>query len=243
LKLQTTQVVNKDAVLEAKAKIEEQTAQLANDLSNQKRIQALVKRNYESQSQLDSINAAVKSDKAAVAAAKAAYQSSKDQTLLTASEIKQAEAAVSSARSSLEQARLNVSYTTIMAPVDGVITNRSVDKGMYVSAGMPLLSLVPIKSVWIVANFKETQVQYLRAGQAVSIKLDAYPEKKLQGEIDSLTPGSGSEFALLPTDNATGNFTKVVQRIPVKIRFTNKGGLEDKLYPGLSVEVNVDTRH
>lgn len=240
--LKATQTVNKDQIEQSLAKIDQVKAKLEYDEREQLRIKALTQKTYASQSQLDTVNANVKTDKAELVAAQASYHSAQDQVILTNTKIRQAEAAIEEAGASLEQAKLNLSYTTIKAPVDGVIANRSVDKGMYVSAGMPLFSLVPLNPIWIVANFKETQLKHIKPGQSVAVRVDAYSGKSLKGEVESITPGSGSEFALLPADNATGNFTKVVQRVPVKISITDSRSLKGKLYPGLSVEVRVKTR-
>jgi membrane fusion protein (multidrug efflux system) len=127
----------------------------------------------------------------------------------------------------------------VRAPVDGVVGNRQIRVGRLVAPGAALLDLVPVDDVWIVANFKETQVGRIRPGQRVRITVDAYPDETLEGEVDSFAPGSGSAFSLLPADNATGNFVRVVQRVPVKIRFVDNP-LPGRLVPGLSARVEVD---
>jgi membrane fusion protein (multidrug efflux system) len=141
-----------------------------------------------------------------------------------------------------EQARLNLSYTTIVAPVDGVIGNRTLRVGQYVQAGTALMSVVPLSATYIIANYKETQLTDVRPGQPVEIKIDSFPGRPLQGIVDSIAPASGQEFALLPPDNATGNFTKVVQRVPVKIKVTSDNPLVGLMRPGMSVEPTIDTR-
>jgi membrane fusion protein, multidrug efflux system len=139
------------------------------------------------------------------------------------------------------QTELNLSYTSITAPVDGTVGARALRVGQYVQAGTALMAVVPLDAVYVVANYKETQLTDVRAGQKVEIEIDSFPGKVLHGHVDSLSPASGLEFALLPPDNATGNFTKIVQRVPVKIAVDDKtlGGL---LRPGMSVEPTVDTR-
>ena len=139
------------------------------------------------------------------------------------------------------QAELNLSYTTITAPVDGTVGSRALRVGQYVQAGTPLMAVVPLQAVYIIANYKETQLTDVRAGQKATVEIDTFPGVKLQGHVDSLSPASGLEFALLPPDNATGNFTKIVQRVPVKIVLDDQklGGL---LRPGMSVEPTIDTR-
>jgi membrane fusion protein, multidrug efflux system len=127
----------------------------------------------------------------------------------------------------------------VRAPVDGVIGNRQVRVGRLVAPGTPLLDIVPVNDVWVVANFKETQVEYIRVGQRARITVDGYSSQMLEGVVDSFAPGSGSTFSMLPTDNATGNFVRVVQRVPVKIRFANNP-LPGRIVPGLSARVEID---
>lgn len=157
-------------------------------------------------------------------------------------ELAQAQAALDGARAVQDQAALNLSYTVLVAPVDGVIGNRSLRIGQYVQAGTQLMAVVPTDAAYIVANYKETQLTDVRAGQKVTIKIDTYPGETFQGHVDSLSPASGQEFALLPPDNATGNFTKVVQRIPVKIVLDQQGPLPVVLRPGMLVYPRIDTR-
>ena len=141
----------------------------------------------------------------------------------------------------VRQAGLNLSYTTIAAPVDGTIGARSLRVGQYVQAGTQLMAVVPLHAVYVVANFKETQLTHVRPGQPATIAVDSFPGVKLLGHVDSLSPASGLEFALLPPDNATGNFTKIVQRIPVKIVFDDDA-LAGLLRSGMSVEPTIDTK-
>jgi membrane fusion protein (multidrug efflux system) len=152
-----------------------------------------------------------------------------------------AEAQRDRSRAAERQADLNLSYTTIAAPVDGSIGARSLRVGQYVQAGTQLMAVVPLHAVYIVANFKETQLTHVRGGQPVAVAVDTFPGAKLKGHVDSLSPASGLEFSLLPPDNATGNFTKIVQRIPVKI-VLDDDALAGLLRPGMSVEPTVDTR-
>ncbi len=152
-----------------------------------------------------------------------------------------AEAALAHAQAEVHQAELNLSYTTITAPVDGTVGARSLRIGQLVQAGTQLMAVVPLHAVYVVANFKETQLTHVRDGQAVELKVDGFPGEKVIGHVDSLSPASGLEFALLPPDNATGNFTKIVQRIPVKVALQD-GALAGMLRPGMSVETTIDTR-
>jgi len=127
-----------------------------------------------------------------------------------------AEAEVAAAQAFVKQAELNLSYTQIVAPVDGFVTHRTVEQGTYVQPGQPLLAVVP-NQVWIIANFKETQLTQMRPGQPVEVSIDAYPQHKFKGHVDSIQTGGGARFSLLPPENAIGNYVKVVQRVPVKI--------------------------
>jgi membrane fusion protein (multidrug efflux system) len=138
----------------------------------------------------------------------------------------------------LRIAEKHLRNTQIKAPFAGYVANKVTEEGNYVVIGTPLISLVP-KDVYIVANFKETQISRMKSGQKVDISIDAFPGEKLEGEVVSISAGSGAIFSLLPPENASGNFTKIVQRYPVKIKFINKGKLEDLIKPGLSVEVTV----
>lgn len=154
-----------------------------------------------------------------------------------------AQAAVARAAAALENAGLQLSYTIIRAPVSGRIGRKSVETGQRVQIGQPLMAIVE-DHPWVVANFKETQLEKIRKGQRVEVQIDTFPKHKFYGNVDSLAPGSGNEFALLPPDNATGNFTKIVQRIPVKIvlDLDSVHGYENLLSPGMSSVVTVTTR-
>jgi membrane fusion protein, multidrug efflux system len=145
------------------------------------------------------------------------------------------------ARAVEQQTALNLSYTEISAPVDGTVGARSLRVGQFVQAGTQLMAVVPLDAVYVVANFKETQLTHVRNGQPVEIEIDSFHGTKLRGHVDSLSPASGLEFALLPPDNATGNFTKIVQRVPVKIVLDDHN-LTGLLRPGMSAEPTVDTK-
>ncbi len=148
---------------------------------------------------------------------------------------------VEKAKAQVEQARLNLSYTRISAPTDGFVTKKAVEPGAFVQVGQSLLAVIP-KKVWVTANFKETQLTHMRPGQPVEITVDAYPELRLQGHVESIQRGTGARFSLLPPENATGNYVKVVQRVPVKITFDKDPETEKVLLtPGMSVvpDVNV----
>jgi membrane fusion protein (multidrug efflux system) len=145
------------------------------------------------------------------------------------------------ARAMEQQATLNLSYTEIKAPVGGTVGARSLRVGQFVQAGTQLMAVVPLDAVYVVANFKETQLTHMRDGQPVELRIDGFHGTRLKGHVDSLSPASGLEFALLPPDNATGNFTKIVQRVPVKIVLDNNS-LKGLLRPGMSAEPTVNTK-
>jgi membrane fusion protein, multidrug efflux system len=157
-------------------------------------------------------------------------------------QLEQSRAAIEGARAALDTARLNLGYTTIVAPQDGIVGLRQVKPGQLVAAGTQITTLSPVPNVWVIANYKETQLTHMAVGQKAEIHVDTFPGHTLPGHVESFAPGSGAEFALLPPDNATGNFTKVVQRIAVKILIDDADGLADRLVPGMSVEANVNAR-
>ena len=154
----------------------------------------------------------------------------------------QAQSAIQSAEAEADLVKLDLEQMVIRAPVSGVVGNRSVQDGEIVRAGVTLLSIVPLDAVWIEANFKETQIESMRPGQKVEIEVDAFPDLALTGAIESLSPASGANFSLLPPENATGNFTKVVQRVPVRIALPKDVLEKQILRPGLSVVVTADRR-
>lgn len=156
-------------------------------------------------------------------------------------EAKQNQAKLALSAAQLEQAKLELAYTELRAPADGIIGKRSLRAGLYVQSGMQVASLVPLQQVWVEANFKETQLLHMQPGQKVEVIPDAYPDQPVEDHRQP-GPATGAKFALLPPENATGNFTKIVQRVPVKIRIPEPGPLAGKLLPGLSTEVIVDTR-
>ena len=176
---------------------------------------------------------------AAIARDQANLVSALKQVDLLKAEIAQAEAAAARASALQAQAELNLGYTTITAPIDGVVGNRTLRVGQYVQAGTQLMSLVPASGAYVIANYKETQLTHVHEGQPVDVSVDMFPGQVVHGHVDSLAPASGQEFALLPPDNATGNFTKIVQRIPVKIVL--EGGAQIELRPGMSVVPHIST--
>jgi membrane fusion protein, multidrug efflux system len=153
----------------------------------------------------------------------------------------QAEATLAAQKAALDVARINLGYTRITAPEDGVIGQRQVKPGQLVGVGGQITTLTPLPRIWVVANYKETQLTHMDVGAPASIEVDAFPGHVLRGKVLAFAPGAGSQFALLPPDNATGNFTKVVQRVAVKISVDDAAGLIDRLSPGMSVVATVET--
>jgi membrane fusion protein (multidrug efflux system) len=164
------------------------------------------------------------------------------QLAVLAAQQAQAEAAMAAQMASLKIAQINLAYTRILAPQDGVIGQRQIKPGQYVGVGGQITTLTPLPHVWVIANYKETQLTHMAVGEQAEISVDTFPGHRLRGHVLAFAPGAGSQFALLPPDNATGNFTKVVQRIAVKIAVDDADGLLDRLRPGMSVIARVDTR-
>jgi membrane fusion protein (multidrug efflux system) len=193
-----------------------------------------------SQAQVDESDAALSKAKAGVAAASATVEAQKQRMVVLAAQREAAIAGVAQAQAAHDLAEIDLNNTVVRAPVDGVVGNRQVRVGRLVAAGAPLLDLVPVGDVWVVANFKETQIENIQPGEHARVVIDAYPNDIIEGEVDSFAPGSGSAFSLLPADNATGNFVRVVQRVPVKIKLIGNP-LSDRLVPGLSARVEIDS--
>ena len=154
---------------------------------------------------------------------------------------RQAGAAIAGRQAALALARINLGYTRIVAPADGEVGVRQVRPGQFVAAGTQVIAHVALPEVWVIANYKETQLTNVQLGQSATVRIDSFPGTVLRGHVDSISPGSGAQFSLLPADNATGNFTKVVQRVPVKIVLDDPGPLRGRLRPGLSVEATIDS--
>jgi membrane fusion protein (multidrug efflux system) len=209
----------------------EAEAQRADD--DLKRYQSVESRAV-SKSAFDLAQAQARSANADLEAARSQTNAAAAEVALSEAGVETAAAAVQQSEAKLQQAELNLSYTKIIAPLDGRVTARTVQQGHYVQPGQALLALVP-KSVWVIANFKETQLTYMKPGQPVELRVDAYPNKKFKGKVDSLQAGTGARFSLLPPENAVGNYIKVVQRVPVKIIFDEELPTNLDIAPGMSV--------
>jgi membrane fusion protein (multidrug efflux system) len=190
---------------------------------------------------VEQADAAAKLADAQVLQAAAALEAAKRQ--LDVQHVQEAQLAANqkSAEAARDLARINLGYTRIAAPTDGMVGQRRVYPGQYVGIGTQIISVAPLAHLYVIANYKETQLTHVRIGQPADISVDAFPGARLHGHVDSWSPGTGSEFALLPPDNATGNFTKVVQRVPVKLTINDDAGLGEKLRPGMSVETTIHT--
>jgi membrane fusion protein (multidrug efflux system) len=213
------------------------------------RVQAMVKDNAATAQQLDAVQADVDVSKAQLemarkqtSAAQAQAGGARSQVKAQQAQIALAEALVQQREAELQLARLKLNSTVITAPFDGTISKKSVEQGQYVSIGAPVCAAVDMHHLWVTANFKETQLNDLRPGQAVEVKVDAFPELELHGHVASLGGATGARFSLLPPDNSTGNFVKVTQRISVRIDLDQQGDSTTYLAPGLSAVVDVNTK-
>jgi membrane fusion protein, multidrug efflux system len=206
------------------------------------RQQALATREFASRQTLEQAQANRDQTAAAVQAAQAAVDVAAANVDVLKAQQSEAEGTLRQLQTAQQKAERDLSFTVIRAPFDGVIGNRAVQTGDYLQPGQRLAALIPLNDVYVDANFKETQLASLRPGQPVEISVDALPGRKIEGTVTSLAPASGSVFSLLPPDNATGNFTKIVQRVPVRVRVPGHVGEEQVLRPGMSVVVGVDTR-
>jgi membrane fusion protein (multidrug efflux system) len=233
-------------VVRAKAELEASEADVAATLAEADRA-ALDKTRYESagsavtKQSLDNARALATTTMAQHRAAREKAASARSQVPYAESQVAVARAEIEQANAQLREAELQLSYTRVTAPVSGRVTRRSVEVGQFVQPGESLLAVVE-RGVWVVANFRETQLDLMRPGQTVAISIDAYPERELRGRVESIMRGTGARFSLLPPENATGNYVKVVQRVPVKILFTEELPRERELGVGLSVVPTVRVR-
>jgi membrane fusion protein, multidrug efflux system len=230
------------AIAQARAQATGAAADAARAQADFTRYEKLKAEQWASVQRYDAARAQAAQSEAALSAARAGIDTATKQLSVLGAKQQEAVAAVHAAEAELAAAELDLANMVIRAPHDGVIGNRTVRTGQYVRPGTQLLVVVPVREVYVVANYKETQIGAMRAGQQVSLSVDAYPDVTLRGVVESFAPASGSQFALLPPENATGNFTKIVQRIPVKIRLVQPLPRGVSLRPGMSVVSAVDTR-
>jgi membrane fusion protein, multidrug efflux system len=243
-------IATKEAALAAQQSIiEAARATIAVDTANQtyaqqddRRYSALAATGYGSLQNAQQAASRIAAARAAVARDAAALATATTQLEVLKGELAQADATLAHDEAVRDQAELNLSYTTIVSPVDGIVGNRTLRVGQYVQAGTQLMAVVPLAAAYVVANYKETQLTHVHPGQPAEIEVDMFPGVTFRGHVDSIAPASGQEFALLPPDNATGNFTKVVQRIPVKIVLDQDGPSGSELRPGMSVYPTITTK-
>jgi membrane fusion protein (multidrug efflux system) len=206
------------------------------------RQQALSTKGFASRATFEVSEAGRDQGAAAVKSAQAAYDAARDSVEVTKAQQDEARAQFAELQTSLAKAQRDLDFTSVRAPVDGTFSNRLVNTGDFIQAGQRLGNVVPLNDVFIDANFKETQLKRIRPGQPVTISVDAYGHRKFAGVVDSISPAAGSVFTLLPPDNATGNFTKIVQRLPVRVRVPKDVARQNLLRAGMSVYTTVDTR-
>ncbi|PDT28529.1 hemolysin D [Rhizobium sp. L9] len=233
--------IQQSTIAAARATVEVDKANETFAEQNNKRYANLATSGYAPVQTAQQAASAIAAAQATIGRDNAALDAAVKQVDLLNAELAQAKATLAHDQAVQHQAELNLSYATITAPVDGTVGNRTLRVGQYVQAGTQLMSVVPTSAVYVIANYKETQLTDVRAGQPVDIEVDTFPGRIYRGHVDSLAPASGQEFALLPPDNATGNFTKVVQRIPVKIVLDGEAANGD-LRPGMSVQPSIDTK-
>jgi multidrug resistance efflux pump len=231
---------NQAAIEQARASIYAAEAERDRSRADADRVAELASRGSVSLRERDSTLATARAGAANLLKAKAALDSAQETLKATRVSREGLEANVAAAKAQLQAAEINLSNTVIVAPQDGQVSEASVRPGQYVSAGSQLLYLVP-DTVWVVANFKETQVHHMRIGQPAWFTVDALGHERVRGHIEQLAPATGSEFSVLRPDNASGNFTKVVQRLPVRIAIDSGQPLAQRLRPGMSVIAHVDT--
>jgi membrane fusion protein (multidrug efflux system) len=236
------QVTLQQAVIDqANADIASAEAALGFARQDDSRYHALMKSGYGTVRQSEQAEAVLREKSAELQHGRAALVAARKQIAVLRTARAKAETTLTRNQAIARQAELNLGYTTIAAPIAGTVGARSLRVGQFVQAGTALMAVVPLQSIYVVANFKETQLTAMRAGQPVTVEVDSFPGVRVTGHVDSLSPASGLEFSLLPPDNATGNFTKIVQRIPVKIVLDSNSPLQGLLRPGMSVESVVDT--
>jgi membrane fusion protein (multidrug efflux system) len=230
------------AVEQAQANLASAEAGLKRANLDYDRQQALSTKGFATHATFEQSEAGRDQGAAGVKAAQAAYDAARDNVEVTRAQQAEARAQLAELQTALAKAQRDLEFTSVRAPVDGTFSNRLVNTGDFVVVGQRLANVVPLNDVFIDANFKETQLKRIRPGQPVTISVDAYGHRKFAGFVDSISPAAGSVFTLLPPDNATGNFTKIVQRLPVRVRVPKEVARQNLLRAGMSVYATVDTR-
>ncbi len=224
-------------------------ARLASTKANQEkaakdltRVEDLASKQIASSQQLDAARAAARAAEAEVGALQQEIAAARASETSADAATRVADARLQRAKASVEDARLRLGYAHVVAPVSGIVSRKQVEVGQLVQPGQPLAAVVDDSLIWITANLKETETSDVHVGEGVDIEVDAYPGCVARGTVESMSPATGSKFALLPPDNATGNFTKVVQRVPVRIALVEGCGADRPLRPGMSVVADIETR-
>jgi membrane fusion protein (multidrug efflux system) len=230
------------AVEQTKAQLTSAEAALKRADLDFERQQALSTKGFASRATFEVSEASRDQGAAAVRMAQAAYEAARDNVEVTKAQQGEARAQLAELQTQLAKAERDLAFTSVRAPIEGTFSNRLVNAGDFIQAGQRLANIVPLDDVFIDANYKETQLKRIRPGQPVKISVDAYGHRKFAGVVDSISPAAGSVFTLLPPDNATGNFTKIVQRLPVRIRVPKEVARQNLLRAGMSVYTTVDTR-
>lgn len=230
-------------IKQAGAEMDAARAEFKRSSFDQKRFRELAKARVASEQDLEKAEADFEKAVAAREKAKAAIEAAQRQLDVIRTELRQSQALLEQAIAERDLAALNLKYTELRSPVDGVVGNRSARQGAYAATNGQLMMIVPAHGLWVDANFKENQLAHAKAGQKAIISADILPGKTFTGHLESLAPATGAKFSILPPENATGNFTKIVQRVPVRIALDGNAATLGKLRPGLSVTVTIDRRH
>ncbi|WP_294331900.1 HlyD family secretion protein [Pseudomonas sp.] len=240
--LDAVELLQQALISQAKAQIDARSAEAQRAMDDRVRYQNLVQSQAVSVQSAQRVDTAWKTAQADRVHAQAGLLAARQQLAVIDTQRQQTRAALAQAEADREQARLNVGYTELRAPVDGYVGNRRAKVGAYAAAGSQLISVVPAHGLWVDANFKEDQLARMQVGQAVSITADILPGRTFHGRVESIAPATGAQFSVLPPENATGNFTKIVQRVPVRVRLADDDADFGDLRPGLSVYAEIDTK-
>ncbi|MFZ5936779.1 HlyD family secretion protein [Pseudomonas sp. HS6-2] len=240
--LDAVELLQQALINQAKAQIDARSAEAQRAMDDRVRYQNLVQSQAVSVQSAQRVDTAWKTAQADRVHAQAGLVAARQQLTVIDTQRQQTRAALAQAEADREQARLNVGYTELRAPVDGYVGNRRAKVGAYAAAGSQLISVVPAHGLWVDANFKEDQLARMQVGQAVSITADILPGRTFHGRVESIAPATGAQFSVLPPENATGNFTKIVQRVPVRVRLADGDADFGALRPGLSVYAEIDTK-
>jgi membrane fusion protein, multidrug efflux system len=240
--LEATRHLQEAFVIQAQAEIAATDAEITRTHDDQIRYKNLAASGTESAQSFENADTAYKQALAVGEKSRAALTAAQRQLEVIATQRQQAQAALDAATAERDLSRLNLSYTELRAPIDGIIGNRSAQVGAYATAGSQLISLVPTHGLWIDANFKENQLAQFHPGSPATVKIDLFGRKIFRGRVVSIAPATGALFSVLPAENATGNFTKIVQRVAVRIQLDDESALFGQLRPGLSVMARVNTR-